>query len=169
MSKYQELMAAEWKSIAYCLGLVERMYPNYELFVQVANFGDSKVARNILDVLWGQVAGDSSAVDFNKQLDKVEIITPKAEDFDFFGVRPAIDFCVALSMLVEVCALVEPLEPSSFDRIDDSTIAAYLDAIDYVDHDNHPLFADSLVFKDQLSALLTSPSCRKASNPSPPA
>ena len=39
-------------------------------------------------------------VNYERQLEKLEEIIPSSEDFDFYGVYPAIDACIGLSTLL---------------------------------------------------------------------
>ena len=162
MSKYQQIMSVEWKNFAYSLCLIERMFPNYQLFVELSEFGDANIFRNALDVLWGEVAGHSSKVDFEKQLEKLELVTPDTADFDFFGVRPAIDACVALSLLLEACALYDVLSIESIEDIESSTIDAYLEVIGYEgDVKQHSLYLESKAFQKEVKRQLDSSDQRK--------
>ena len=156
MNKLEKLLSRNWRGIGCCAAIVERMYPNYCLFSELSEFGDATVFRNGLDLVWSCVADHRQSIDFSKQLDKLEPLTPDIVDFDFFGVRPAIDACVALSLLFDVCALNEPLDFTNFVAINHSTISAYLEAIEYRDEfDEHPLLLDANRFVKELSTRLS--------------
>lgn len=76
------------------------MLPNYQMFSEAADFGNPKILRNQLDIIW-QWLDNSSTVKINAeaQLLKLEPETPDPEAFDFFGVFPALDACMALTAL----------------------------------------------------------------------
>jgi uncharacterized protein YjaG (DUF416 family) len=80
--------------------LCERMYPNYWAFCQQTGFGDSQIYRRILDLIWETLVIKDAKVNFDSQLEKFEEAIPAAEDYDLYGVYPAIDACVALSELL---------------------------------------------------------------------
>lgn len=80
--------------------LCERMYPNYQMFCQQSEFTDAKVYRSILDLVWETLVVKDSKINFDNQLEKLEEIIPSADDFDFYGVYPAIDACIALGEVV---------------------------------------------------------------------
>lgn len=146
MAKKQDV-ALNWAQLGRAAALVETMYPNYRLFAQVSEFGDASVLRVALDLVWEFVAGHNQRIDFSKQLEKLELVTPEPSDFDTYGVWPALDACAALAMLMGVCAGHEDCELDSFSRLSRATIAAYLDIIDVDNDEQQPL-------NQQLAALL---------------
>lgn len=77
--------------------LCERMYPNYQLFCQQTQFGDEKLYRSILDLLWEALLVKDAKINFDSQLEKLAEVIPVAGQFDLYGVYPAIDACAALS------------------------------------------------------------------------
>jgi uncharacterized protein YjaG (DUF416 family) len=80
--------------------LVERMLPNYLLFCQVTDFGDEKVMRDALDVVWEKQIVKNLKLNIDKQLEKIEPNVPDIADFDLFGVYPALDTAMALTTLL---------------------------------------------------------------------
>jgi len=90
-----------WQRNAFCAALIERMLPNYKMFTQTAEFGDSKVLRNQLDLFWQKLADRSIKINSDAQLVKLEEQIPEPQQFDFFGVYPALDTCMALVALLQ--------------------------------------------------------------------
>ncbi|WP_439955211.1 DUF416 family protein, partial [Klebsiella pneumoniae] len=76
--------------------LCERMYPNYGMFCKQTGFGDGQIYRRILDLIWGTLTVKDAKVNFDSQLEKFEEAIPAADDYDLYGVYPAID---ALSLI----------------------------------------------------------------------
>ena len=89
-----------WKQITFMACLCERMYPNYAMFCDSTQFSESRIYRDILDSVWEQLTVKSAKVNYERQLEKLEEIIPSSEDFEFYGVFPAIDACVGLSTLL---------------------------------------------------------------------
>ncbi|RJX65439.1 DUF416 family protein [Vibrio sinensis] len=89
-----------WKQITFMACLCERMYPNYAMFCENTQFAEARVYRDILDSVWELLTVKSAKVNFERQLEKLEEIIPSSEDFDFYGVYPAIDACFSLSTLL---------------------------------------------------------------------
>lgn len=86
----------DWQLAAFCAAISERLYPNYALFSQVSEFGQPQVLRTALDKIWDRLSNRCGAVNFETQMEKVDAVTPEADDFDIYGVYPALDACVAL-------------------------------------------------------------------------
>ena len=89
-----------WQHVTFMACLCERMYPNYWAFCQQTGFGEGQLYRRILDLVWETLVVKDAKVNFDSQLEKLEEAIPAAEDYDLYGVYPAIDACVALSELL---------------------------------------------------------------------
>ncbi|QQO62831.1 YjaG family protein [Providencia manganoxydans] len=89
-----------WQHVTFMACLCERMYPNYQMFCQQSGFADTKAFRSILDLVWETLVIKDSKVNFDSQLEKLEEIIPSADDFDIYGVYPAIDACIALGEVI---------------------------------------------------------------------
>ncbi|WP_312985811.1 YjaG family protein [Atlantibacter sp.] len=99
-----------WQQVTFMASLCERMYPNYAIFCQQTGYGDAHLYRRILDLIWETLTVKDAKVNFDSQLDKLEEAIPAADDYDVYGVYPAIDACVALSELVHSRLSGETLE-----------------------------------------------------------
>lgn len=94
---------SHWQQIAFSAALLERMLPNYRMFSEAVDFGDAKVLRNQLDIIWQWLANSNTVkINIDAQLLKLESETPDPETFDSFGVFPALDACMALTALWEL-------------------------------------------------------------------
>ncbi len=80
--------------------LVERMLPNYLLFSDVTKFGDGKILRDALNIVWEKLTVKNLKLNIDKQLEKIEPNIPEIDDFDMFGVYPALDTTMALMALL---------------------------------------------------------------------
>ncbi|WBM70437.1 YjaG family protein [Buttiauxella sp. WJP83] len=99
-----------WQHVTFMASLCERMYPNYAMFCQQTEFGDPQLYRRILDLIWETLTVKDAKVNFDSQLEKFEEGIPVADDYDIYGVYPAIDACVALSELLHSRLSGETLE-----------------------------------------------------------
>ncbi|MEH6825517.1 MAG: YjaG family protein [Motiliproteus sp.] len=86
----------DWQLAAFCAAVSERLFPNYVLFSRVAEFGDTQVLRTALDKVWDRLSNRCGSVNFETQMEKVDAAIPEPENFDMYGVYPALDACVAL-------------------------------------------------------------------------
>ena len=99
-----------WQHVTFMACLCERLYPNYWAFCQQTQFVDAQLYRRILDLIWESLTVKDAKINFDSQLEKLEEAIPLADDFDVYGVYPAIDACVALSELVHSRLSGETLE-----------------------------------------------------------
>ncbi|MCK7453827.1 YjaG family protein [Enterobacter chengduensis] len=99
-----------WQHVTFMACLCERMYPNYAAFCKQTGFGDGHIYRRILDLIWETLTVKDAKVNFDSQLEKLEEAIPVADDFDLYGVYPAINACVALSELLHSRLSGETLE-----------------------------------------------------------
>lgn len=99
-----------WQHVTFMACLCERMYPNYAMFCQQTGFADGQLYRRILDLIWETLTVKDAKVNFDSQLEKLEEAIPVADDYDLYGVYPAIDACVALSELIHSRLSGETLE-----------------------------------------------------------
>jgi uncharacterized protein len=131
---------SHWHQVTFAAALLERMLPNYQMFSEAADFGEAKILRNQLDIIWQWLA-DSRTVKINTdaQLTKLEPQTPDPEEFDFFGVFPALDACMALTSLWQLMQVkpakkgkVDPLELediNSISRLSHNSVSYYVELL----------------------------------------
>lgn len=100
LSLFQEVRELPpWRAVAFGCALLERMVPNYRLFCSATHFADSKTMDNLLQILWSWVIDPKARINFEVQLEKLEEITPDTQDFDHFGVYPALDCAMSMTAL----------------------------------------------------------------------
>lgn len=91
---------SHWQQIAFAGALIERMLPNYQIFSESSDFGDYALLRNQLDLVWQWLdKKNQTKININSQLNKLEEQTPDPEQYDSFGVFPALDVCMAMMSL----------------------------------------------------------------------
>lgn len=91
---------SHWQQIAFASALLERMLPNYQMFSENSQFGNYSLLRNQLDLVWQWLDKNNQIkININAQLNKLEEQTPDPEEFDSFGVFPALDVCMAMMSL----------------------------------------------------------------------
>lgn len=140
-----------YSSLGYCAALVESMYPNYALFCQAVNVEGERIFRNALNVVWEYASGRNQAIDFVKQQEKFEAYIPDPDTYDFYGVRPALDACVGLTLLLQSCDAPQEDDASSLITLSHTTIEHYLEATGYEGEvGQHPLFLRQSVLLDNL-------------------
>lgn len=106
---------SQWQQVAFCAALLERMIPNYQMFAEHAEFGEFKILRNQLDLIWQWLDKDNRCkINYDAQIAKLEEQVPDPEAFDFFGVFPALDSAMALMSLLQS---MQDTQNSAFENI----------------------------------------------------
>lgn len=92
---------ASWQHIAFMLCLCERMYPNFQNFCHFTNQNESaKRYHAILNLIWEYLTVKGVKINFESQLEKFENIIPDINDYDVYGIYPAVDACEGLAELL---------------------------------------------------------------------
>lgn len=117
-----------WQHFTFMATLCERMAPNFKLFCQMNELeGESKTYQNILNLVWEYLTVKNAKINFDNQLEKLENIIPDVNDYDNFGVVPALDACQALAEILHAIIAGETLEKAiEISRISLSTVTALL-------------------------------------------
>ncbi|MFD2165766.1 YjaG family protein [Thalassotalea euphylliae] len=119
-----------WQQSAFCCALLERMLPNYAMFSQAAEFGDVNVLRQQLDVLWQKLESSQKLkVNLDTQLGKLEEHIPDPEAFDFFGVFPALDVCMAMISTLQAIDSKDAEEFSNVSRLSENSVSYYVELL----------------------------------------
>ena len=155
----------EWQQITLGAALVTRMMPNYALFCDVTGTGSSTVFGNILNLVWEFASGQNAHIDFDKQQDKLEAITPDPEQFDLYGVWPALDAVVALASLLSASERFSSAEISAIATLSHATIIHFLEATgEGADDPQHPLLLADRQFCRQVQQQLEGTDRRERKN-----
>lgn len=115
-----------WQQITFMASLCERMYPNYAMFCQTTEFAEARIYRDILDSIWELLTVKNAKVNFERQLEKLEELVPNADEFEFYGVYPAIDACMGLSELLHAL-LDRDLLPEAMQNISQQSVMTVAD------------------------------------------
>lgn len=100
-----------WQHVTFMVCLCERMLPNFQLFCQVTEQdSNAKIYQNILNLVWEHLTVKRAKINFESQLEKLEHIIPDVNNYEFYGVLPAIDACEGLSELLHAVIAGATLE-----------------------------------------------------------
>lgn len=100
-----------WQHLTFMTALCERMAPNFKLFCQMNELSvETKTYQNILNLVWEYLTIKDVKINFENQLEKLESIIPDVNDYDSFGVVPALDACQALAEILHAIIAGETLE-----------------------------------------------------------
>ena len=120
---------ATWQHLTFMACLCERMYPNYHLFCQITEQPqNAKVYHNILNLVWEYLTVKEANINFENQLEKLENIIPDVNDYDFYGVVPALDACEGLAEVLHTIIAGASLEQAvKVSQLSLGTVASYLE------------------------------------------
>lgn len=118
-----------WQHLTFMLCLCERMLPNFQLFCHVTEQSNhSKIYQNILNLVWEYLTVKGTKINFENQLEKLESIIPDINQYDFYGVHPAVDACEGLSDLLHALIAGETLEKAvKLSQLSLQTVALFLE------------------------------------------
>ena len=120
---------ATWQHLTFMTCLCERMYPNYHLFCEITEQPqNAKVYHNILNLVWEYLTVKETNINFENQLEKLENIIPDVNNYDFYGVVPALDACEGLAEVLHTIIAGASLEQAvKVSQLSLGTVAGYLE------------------------------------------
>ena len=120
---------ATWQHLTFMACLCERMYPNYHLFCEITEQPqNAKVYHNILNLVWEYLTVKEANINFENQLEKLENIIPDVNNYDFYGVVPALDACEGLAEVLHTIIAGASLEQAvKVSQLSLGTVAGYLE------------------------------------------
>lgn len=142
------------KTVAFAAALCERMLPNYSLFCEVVGFSGGPEIKKVMDLVWEWVYVKNAKIDFEKQLEKLEIVTPDPSEFDMYGVYPALNCCVALATTIHLICGDSLDLLSEVIAVSQGTISSFIDAGGI--ENGTPLMEEELLFKEAVMEILNS-------------
>lgn len=93
---------SSWQQIAFAATLLERMLPNYQMFAEATEADNAELLRNQLNLVWQRLDKNQKVkINYQAQLAKLEEQVPDPQQFDFFGVYPALDTTMAIMSLLQ--------------------------------------------------------------------
>lgn len=113
----------------FAVALCQRMLPNYQLFAEVCEFGNATVLETLQQLLWQQLYDPKLKLNLDAQLNKLEENTPEPEDFDVYGVYPALDAVVALSTYLGAMQSKIEEDITNISKLSSATVANYVEAL----------------------------------------
>ncbi|WLT07095.1 YjaG family protein [Gilliamella apis] len=118
---------AVWQQRLFMVCLCERMYPNFVYYCHLQQDEQSAVGyKKILDLIWESLLVENVKINFDLQLEKLELIIPILNDDSPYMIYPAIDACQALSEILHSYISGEIVEHSAkVSSISATTVAEF--------------------------------------------
>ncbi len=127
------------------LMLLERMKPNYQLFAELTEFPQPYSLDNMINSLWERLLLKGAKVSLSAMEEKVESLTPDEQDFDMYGVYPAIYFCTALLTYISGEVDEEEYDAVAIAKISQGCIVHLLESQSEHELDNEAIREDELM------------------------
>lgn len=132
-------------NIVFACALMQRMLPNYQLFSKSTGFGDPLIAKSILNLVWEWCMSPKNKFNAPVQLEKLEEIIPDVENFDSFGVYPALDYCMALSSMLLSFSNEHEHVAVTIAKLSQGSVEAFIRATSESDLDSQEIKQDPLM------------------------
>lgn len=144
-----------WHAVAFAVTMVERMQPNYQLFCETSEFADPSQFRKTLDSAWEWLTGSKTKINFALQLDKIEEVTPDTQEFDNYGVFPAMDAAISLATTLSLIMNEEPQGAVMVSKLSQGCVESFIEAIaeeelSSEEIKSHPLMQWEVAFQNEL-------------------
>ena len=121
---------SQWQQIAFSAALLERMIPNYKMFAEHAEFGEFSILRNQLALIWQWLDKNNRCkINYDAQINKLEPQIPDPQEFDLFGVFPAIDATMATMSLLQAMQDKEVQGAEIVSRLSENSVNYYVELI----------------------------------------
>ncbi len=112
----------------FAIALCQRMYPNYQLFSEVCEFGNPQVLDTVLNLLWQKQYDNRLKLNIDIYLERLDQAAPEPRDFDSYGVYPALDAVSALIALLSAIQSKAEDDITNISKLSSSTVANYIEA-----------------------------------------
>lgn len=116
-----------WQQLAFATALAQRAAPNYLLFCEATGFGSAESYRKLLALLWEQLTAKAAKINWPVQQEKLPELQPDPEDFEVYGVYPALDAIMALELAVEQALQADEENAVRASKLSRSTVRNYLE------------------------------------------
>lgn len=152
------------RRLAFMAALCERLVPNYALYAEHAEVGDSAALRSILALVWEHLLVKEARIDFDKQAEKLAELEPPADD-DSFGARRALEAVMALSATLDTLRGEAPESIEEVSLASRGGVRAFIEMTEGEDDETrlaalvrqHPLMADENDFQDAVLEAVETP------------
>lgn len=127
----QELHALPLKHrVAFTASCCERLFPNYQAFTVMENWGNPKILRQALDEVWRFLKGDALSKEHIHGLIRAcEAVIPDTEDFTTIFTGAAVNAGAAIIYTLESCLDGSPERLALVGRVAITTLYEYLDIV----------------------------------------
>lgn len=148
-----------WQQSVFCMALAEQNITHFTMFSEAIDSSDGQTAENILQLFWEKMTVKGAKINFTIQEENFDAIIPESQAHDFYGVYPAVDFCVLVSCIFNSFTSKSKEEALNASQTCFSTIASFIELqsdeeIDEQQLKQEPLFLEQLTVQETLLEML---------------
>ena len=138
-----------WQQSVFCMALAEQNITHFKMFSQSIENEDGVIAENILQLFWEKLTVKGAKINFTIQEENFNAIIPESSNYDFYGVYPAVDYCVIVSCIFNSFTTKSKEEAINASQTSFATIASFIELqtdqeIDEAELLLEPLFIEQL-------------------------
>lgn len=138
-----------WQQSVFCMALAEQNLTHFKMFSQSIENEDGAIAENILQLFWEKLTVKGAKINFTIQEENFNAIIPESSNYDFYGVYPAVDYCVIVSCIFNSFTTKSKEEAINASQTSFATIASFIELqtdqeIDETELLLEPLFIEQL-------------------------
>lgn len=148
-----------WQQNVFCMALAEQNITHFKMFSQAIQSDNDAVAENILQLFWEKLTVKGAKINFTIQEENFDAIVPESSEYDFFGVYPAIDYCVITQCIFNSFTTKSKEEALNASQTVFATIASFIELqtaqeIDEAELILEPLFIEQLTVQKNILKML---------------
>jgi len=134
-----------WQQSVFCMALAERSMLHFQLFSESIESEHGQTVANINQLFWEKMTVKAAKINFTIQQENFEEIIPDPKHYDFYGVYPAIDYCVILTCAFNSFLTKSEDEAINASQISFATIASFIELQNDSELDEDTLLQSPLI------------------------
>jgi uncharacterized protein YjaG (DUF416 family) len=148
-----------WQQSVFCMALAEQDITHFNLFTQSIDSEDGKIAENILQLFWEKLTVKGAKINLTIQEENFDAVIPESSNYDFYGVYPAVDFCVITQCIFNSFTSKSKEEAINASQTVFATIASFIELqtdqeVEEAQLLNEPLFTEQLEIQQNILKML---------------
>jgi uncharacterized protein YjaG (DUF416 family) len=144
-----------WQQSIFCMALAEHSMLHFQLFSESIESEHGQTVININQLFWEKMTVKGAKINFTIQQENFEELIPDPKNYDFYGVYPAVDYCVIMTCAFNSFLTKSEEEALNASQISFATIASFLELQNDIELDEEsllqsPLLQTELKFQSEL-------------------
>ena len=148
-----------WQQSVFCMALAEQNITHFKMFSQAIESEHDVIADNILQLFWEKLTVKGAKINLTIQEENFDAIIPETSDHEFYGVYPAVDYCVITNCIFNSFTSKSKEEALNASQTSFATIASFIELqtdeeIDETTLVEEPLFIEQLEVQKTILKML---------------